>query len=249
MAEMKALIVAAGISRRMGDLTVHTPKCFLPIGDHPLIKYSLQALKRCGISQIGFVVGYLREEFSIRLGNGYEYIFNPFYATTNNMVSLWFGKDFVKGSDFIYLHSDLLYHPDILAMTIASQAEIALAVEKIDCDEEMMKVRVDGLNLLESSKDVPLEQAFGEWTGIAKFTVGGWQKYLFEVEQLLAKGQFNTYDTAAMNQLAQKERVITVVPFQGLPFIEIDYPQDLQRARDEVISQVVSALRMTGEGV
>jgi choline kinase len=238
MAEAKALIVAAGASRRMGDLTAHTPKCFLAVGDRPLIEYSLQALKQCGIRQIGFVVGYLKDEFPARLGNGYEYIFNPFYATTNDMASLWFGKDFVQGSDFVYLHSDLLYHPDILALTLASQAEIALAVEETVCDKEMMKVRVDGLDLLESSKDVPLDQAFGEWTGIAKFTVSGWQKYLVEVEQLLAEGQFNVYDTVAMNRLVQKERVIKVVPFQRLPFIEIDYPQDLQRARDEIILQL-----------
>ena len=58
---------------------------------------------------------------------------------------LRFGKDFVKGNGSIYLHSDLLYHLNILAMTVASQAEIALAVERTDCDEEMMKARVDGL--------------------------------------------------------------------------------------------------------
>ena len=135
----------------------------------------------------------------------------------------------------MYIHSDLLYHPDILAMTIASQAEITLAVEETMCDEEMMKVRVDGLNLLESSKDVPLDQASGEWTGIAKFTSTGWQKYLPEVEQLLAEGQFNMYDTVAMNRLVQKERMIRIVPFKDLPFIEIDYPEDLEKARRDVL--------------
>ena len=240
MTDLKAVIVAAGESRRLRPLADNIPKCFLPVGDRPLIEYSLQALKRCGIEQIGFVVGYLKDEFPARMGNEYEYIFNPFYAITNDMASLWFAKEFVRGSDFVYMHSDLLYHPDILAMTVASQAEIALAVEETVCDEEMMKVRVDGLDLLESSKDVPLDQTFGEWTGIAKFTSAGWQKYLPEVEQLLAEGGFNAYDTVAMNRLVQKERVIQIVPFQGLPFIEIDYPEDLKKAHDEIVPRLAS---------
>lgn len=240
MSDLRAVIVAAGKSLRLRPLTDNVPKCFLPMGDRPLIEYSLQALQYCGIEEIGFVVGYLKDEFPAHLGNGYKYIFNPFYATTNDMASLWFAKDFVQGSDFVYIHSDLLYHPDILAMTVASQAEIALAVEETVCDKEMMKVHVDGFDLLESSKDVPLDQAFGEWTGIAKFTRTGWQKYLAKVEQLLAEGQFNVYDTVAMNRLVQRERVIQIVPFQGLPFIEIDYPEDLEKARREILPRLRS---------
>lgn len=247
MTNLKAVIVAAGEAHRMRPLTNDVPKCFLPVGSRPLIEYSLQALERCGIKQIGFVVGYMKDEFPARLGNGYEYIFNPFYATTNDMASLWFAKEFVHGSDFVYLHSDLLYHPDILAMTVASQAEIALAVEETVCDEEMMKVRVDGLDLLESSKDIPPDQAFGEWTGIAKFTHTGWQKYLPEVEQLLAEGAFSVYDTVAMNRLVKKGRVIQIVPFAGLPFIEIDFPEDLQQARDEVAPQLGSLFSNEGQ--
>jgi choline kinase len=240
MTDIKAVIVAAGESRRLRPLTDSIPKCFLPVGGCPLIEYSLEALNRCGIRQIAFVVGYLKDEFPARLGNEYQYIFNPFYTITNDMASLWFAKEFVRGSDFVYMHSDLLYHPDILAMTIASQSAIALAVKETVCDEEMMKVRVDGLDLLESSKDMPLDQAFGEWTGIAKFTSTGWEKCLPVIEQLLAEGAFDVYDTVAMNRLVQKERVVQIVPFQGLPFIEIDYLEDLKRARDEIVPCLAS---------
>ncbi len=237
----KAVIVAAGESRRMRPLTDTVPKTFITVGGRHLIDYSLQALKQCGIERIAFVVGYLKDEFPARIGNGYAYIFNPFYATTNNMASLWFAKDFVGRSDFVYMHGDLLYHPDILSMTIASQADIALAVEEKICDEEMMKVRVDGLNLLESSKEVPMDQSVGEWTGIAKFTNKGWRKYLLETEQLLLEGQFNVFDTEAMNRLVQKERIIQIVPFRNLPFVEIDFPRDLKRACDEIVPRLNSS--------
>ena len=236
--DLKAVIVAAGEAKRLRPLTNDTPKCFLPINDKPLIEYSLRTLKQSGIHQIGFVVGYLKEKFPEMLGSQYTYIFNPFYALTNDMASLWFAKYFIGDSDFIYSHSDLLYHPDILAMTIQSDAEITLAVEKTDCDKEMMKVKEDGGYLVESSKDVPLSEAYGEWTGIAKFTNTGWEKYLVEVEQLLAEGDFNAYDTKAMNRLAKKEKIIKIVGFQNLPFIEIDFIEDLQKSRNETINLI-----------
>jgi L-glutamine-phosphate cytidylyltransferase len=231
---MDAVIVAAGEGKRLRPLTTATPKCLLPIGGKPLIEYSLRILEERGVERIGFVVGYLKEQIIEVLGSQYTYIFNPFYTVTNNMASLWFAKHFIGDHDFIYLHSDLLYHPDILTMTMESDAEIALAVEKKDCDKEAMKVVEDGGYLVESSKEIPLTKAFGEWTGITRFSSSGWGKYLIEIEHLLAEGDFNAYDTKAMTRLARKERIIKILPFQVLPFIEIDDTEDLKEANDKL---------------
>ena len=103
--DLKAVIVAAGKAERLQPLTNDTPKCLLPINGRPLIEYSLEVLKQNGIHQIGFVVGYLKDKLPEILGSQYAYIFNPFYAMTNNMASLWFAKDFIGDNDFIYLQS------------------------------------------------------------------------------------------------------------------------------------------------
>lgn len=57
---------------------------------------------------------------------------------------------------------------------------------------------------------------------------------------MLAEGSFNVYDTVAMNRLVQKERVIQIVSFKGLPFIEIDTIDDLEKARSEIAPQLLS---------
>lgn len=229
----KAIIVAAGTSQRMGDIARDIPKCFLSVGPKALIRHSLCALRSYGIHDVAFVVGHQREQFPMILGNRYAYIFDPIHM--GNMLSLWFAKDFVKGEDFLYLHSDLLYDEAILGKVLDVDAPIVLAVEQTKCDDEMMKVKVEGNNLVESSKDIPLEEAFGEWTGIAKFTAEGFAEYLVEVEKLLEEKQFRVYDTAAMSRLAKRmPGIIQVVPFSGLPFIEIDYPEDLEKARNEI---------------
>ena len=229
----KAVIVAAGTSVRMGDLARDMPKCFLQIDGKYLIEYSLDALNSYGVNDIAFVIGHQGYQFPMRLGSKYTYIHDPFYM--GNMLSSWFAKGFVHGEDFLYLHADLLYHPSVLGIVDRVSAPIVLLVEQTDCDGEMMKVRVDGLNLIESSKDIPIEEAFGEWTGIAKFTAEGFSEYLVEVERLIEERQFRVYDTAAMSRLAQrKPGIIQIAPFSNLPFIEIDYPEDLVRAETEV---------------
>ena len=86
-----------------------------------------------------------------------------------------------------------------------------------------------------------MDQSVGEWTGIAKFTNKGWRKYLLETEQLLLEGQFNVFDTEAMNRLVQKERIIQIVPFRDLPFVEIDFSRDLKRACDEIVPRLNSS--------
>jgi len=235
---MDAVIVAAGEGKRLRPVTIDTPKCLLPIGGKPLIEYSLRILKEHGVERIGLVVGYLKDKIIDALGPQYTYISNPFYAFTNDMASLWLAKEFIGSNDFIYLHSDLLYHPRILTMTMESDAEITLAVEKKGCDKEAMKVVEDGGYLVESSKEIPLTKAFGEWTGITKFTNIGWRKYLLEVEQLLAAGDFNAYDTKAMNRLVKKERVIKILDINELPFIEIDTLEDLRKAQGDMIGLI-----------
>lgn len=236
----KAVIVAAGVSARMGDLARDTPKCFLTIAGKPLISYSLACLHTYGIDNIAFVVGHQREQFPAHLGDEYTYIYDPLHM--GNMLSFWFAKDFVKGEDFLYLHADLLYHPVILSQVIDADAPIVLSVEQTDCDSEMMKVKVEGSDLVESSKDIPIEEAFGEWTGIAKFTSHGFNEYLVEVEKLLVEQQFRVYDTAAMSRLANRlPGIIQVATFRALPFIEIDYPEDLTRAKTEIYPRLKTA--------
>ena len=76
---MKAVIVAAGESKRLRPLTDELPKCMLPVEGKPIIERSIDILRDHGISEIGLVVGYLKEKIISTLGQNYTYIFNPFY--------------------------------------------------------------------------------------------------------------------------------------------------------------------------
>lgn len=236
---MKAVIVAAGRGTRLLSETGGMPKCLVPICDRPLIDYSLCALREQGIGPIGIVVGHRRKVVEQALGPEFTYIYNPFYATTNNMASSWFADSFVRGSAVVYLHADLLYHPDVLRVVLEDDAEIALSVHEAKCDKEAMKVVQAQGYLVRSSKDVSLSEASGEWVGIAKFSEAGWGKYVEAVEGLLSRQEFEAYDTRALTALAESGERIRVVLFRDYPFIEIDTPEDLAMARTQVVKEIL----------
>ena len=230
-----AVIVAAGLSSRLYPLTIDTPKGLLPLGGESLIGRSIRLLRENGVSRIAVVVGYQAGTMRAALGPEITLISNPFYRHCNNMGSLYFARDFVGSDAFVYLHGDLVYTSrmlgDFLTRTANSNGSVLdLLVAMGEKDDEAMKVRVDASgNLVESNKQIPLEDAAGEWTGIG---VGHDPGIVFaSLEKYLMKTGLEDYDTAAFTALAAEGRVIRCVPSNGDPWKEIDTMEDLESAR------------------
>jgi len=228
---MQAIIVAAGEGRRLRPLTVDQPKALLKIGGQSLISRSVELLVDAGVSDIAVVVGYRKEMIRDHLA-GYPVTcyFNPFYRITNNMASLWFAQAALKDG-FLYLHSDLIYDPRLLQQLIGSRQPDTLLVEQKVCVEEDMKVKVAGGHLAASSKEIPLEEAFGEWTGLARFSAPFGRKLFDQIGLLLEEGHLQAYDTQAFTELAKAGHTIEILAFTALPWVEIDTPDDLEQAR------------------
>ncbi len=93
-----------------------------------------------------------------------DFLFNPSYAQTNNLASLCVAESWVGGDPFLYLHSDIVYHPQLLERAVGrlDGAEASLLVDVGEVDQEAMKVRVEGGRFIESSKEISRSQALGE---------------------------------------------------------------------------------------
>jgi choline kinase len=233
---VKAVIVAAGQSSRMGEIAGKKPKCLLEVGGRTILQRALATLGAAGVEEALLVVGYEKEQIAAAL-TGEQALrcrlqLNPFYAMTNNMASLWFARPYVAGESFLYLHGDLLFHPAILARLLETSDSSALTVAPGQFDAEAMKVELGpGGYLAASSKAVAAEKCAGEWIGLARF-VGGDSSPLFDsIEELLLQGRCQDYDTAAFSCLARRGTKIAIVGTEGLPYVEVDTSEDLARAR------------------
>ena len=137
---MIAVILAAGMARRLRPLTDTMPKCLLKIGDKSLLQRSVDSLISCGINEFVVVTGYRSRMITDFLKDNYtdkifHFVDNDDYDTTNNIYSLWLAMPYVKGKDFLLLDSDILYDSKLLDKVMEEECS-ALCVNRHELGDE-----------------------------------------------------------------------------------------------------------------
>lgn len=120
---MQAIILAAGMGRRLKKLTQDQPKCMVSVNGVPMIQRMLNQLDSCHLNRIILVTGHKGHELkafvhSMSLHTPVEFIENPIYQTTNNIYSLYLAKDCLLTDDTILLESDLIFESEVLSRII-----------------------------------------------------------------------------------------------------------------------------------
>lgn len=121
---MQAIILAAGMGKRLGEYTKDNTKCMLPVNGERLIDRTLTMLSHFDIRRVIIVVGYQGQNLINHIGDRYQstlniqFINNPIYDKTNNIYSLSLAEKEMQEDDTILLESDLIYEESIIKMLI-----------------------------------------------------------------------------------------------------------------------------------
>ena len=110
---MQAIILAAGMGKRLGELTQNNTKCMVKVNGVTLIDRLMTQLSELSLKKIIIVIGYQGEKLRSYLGENYlntkiEYIYNPIYDKTNNIYSLALAKESLQEDDSLLIESDLI---------------------------------------------------------------------------------------------------------------------------------------------
>lgn len=145
---MQVIILAAGIGRRLGDLTNDNTKCMVEVNGIKLIDRALDCLSQFEISRIIIVIGYKGEELKQYVGNKHYgtdiiYINNPIYDQTNNIYSLFLAKDLLKDEDTLLLESDLIYDKATIAKILNHPYSNIALVDKYESWMDGTVVTID----------------------------------------------------------------------------------------------------------
>ena len=239
MSITKAIILAAGVGSRLRPLTDEQPKCLLQAGRRTLIDHQLSALGRCGITDVIVVAGHCADRIRRHLGTRVRYLMNEQYESTNSLHSLWLARpELLSGA--LILNSDVLAAPLLFEKLAGSPAPDAILVERGHAFEaEDMKVRLDGSLVVDFGKDLPAEYSHAHNVGMVKFSETGASGLAACLDQLVATGHGNDWAPRAFREFS-RHWPLSAVTTDGLPWIEIDYPKDLERARTEVAPAILA---------
>jgi len=231
---MKVLILAAGIGSRLGKLTEDKPKCLLDLGDGTtIIEYQLKCLMELAgfvYSDIFIVGGHKFETLQYLIKKGINLIFNPKYRECNNVYSFYLARDYIK-DDFILLNGDTVFHPEILEKLIDVGKGTYFVVDNVKkLGEEEMKVLIEDDRILKFGKDIDPKSAHGEYIGVAKFDVNDARIIFEKMGELIESGKTDIWYELAINHVLDKV-IAKPVYTNGLPWIEVDTPEDYEKVR------------------
>jgi len=233
MSVNKAIILAAGVGSRLRPLTDDRPKCLLEVGGRTILEHQILALERCGITDIVMVVGYLADRIGVRMGTRLRYITNARYEETNSLYSLWLAREELAAGSLV-MNSDVFAVPELFARLLRATPPDAILVELGEHFEaEDMKVMLNGGHVVDFGKDLPEARAHAHNVGMAKFSREGATHLIDCLDRLVAAGHENDWAPLAFKEFA-RQRPLVAVPTDGLPWIEIDFADDLRRAIAEV---------------
>ncbi len=116
---MQAIILAAGMGKRLKDLTAHQTKCMVMVNGVTLIERALTHLDSLGLQKIVLVVGYEAASLvsfvkTLGISTALEFVENPIYDTTNNIYSLFLAREYLLQDDTLLLESDIIFDQAVL---------------------------------------------------------------------------------------------------------------------------------------
>lgn len=253
---MQVIILAAGKGERLMPLTCNTPKSLLQIGNGvTILEQQLENIKRAPqVTEVVLVLGYRAEQVEAKL-RGYQTgllnvrtVYNPFYAHSNNLISLWFALPYLT-DEFVVLNGDNVFNSKILAGLLSREVRgsIVMVIDHKDVyDDDDMKVKLDGNLILQVSKKIPVEKADGESVGMIRFAGAGARKLKQVLDSMVREeSNKNVFWLSAVQHIIDEGFPVHYHVCDHNDWAEIDFHPDFELIQSNLsrYSEIVSKWR------
>ena len=148
---MQAVILAAGMGKRLGELTKGNTKCMIEVGGETLISRLLHQLDQLNLQRIILVVGYKAKELqdylqTISIHTAIEFVENTIYDKTNNIYSLYLAKDYLTADDTLLFESDIIMEDAVIQKLVNNPYPDLALVDKYESWMDGTVVTIDDEN-------------------------------------------------------------------------------------------------------
>lgn len=253
---MRAIILAAGLSSRLGNLTKDRPKsCLNLYEEQSLLGLSLSKIRDAGFNDLVIATGHkeskiidlVENQSSIKF-NSITYKYNPHYAQRNNIYSCFLIRDFIDESSFIF-NSDIFYDYRILKRAVEASyndfkdKSFMVIDDKKKLTNESMKVTLYKNSYLgRVNKGLSNKKSFGEYIGMLRLIASDIDRFKSTLTEMVQREEFDKYYEDVIDQILIKNpENLKIYPFstQGLDWTEVDDSNDLNRAKELIKKHTV----------
>ena len=239
---MQAIILAAGMGKRLKELTSNKTKCMVKVNGVSLIDRMLHQIEKYSLNRIVIVVGYEGQHLMDYIGTlGIKtpivYVNNPIYDKTNNIYSLALAKDYLKEDDTLLFESDLIFEDAVIDELLSDPRETLALVDKYESWMNGTCLRVDENDNIKdfiSGKNVQYKEVvdYYKTVNIYKFSQRFSEKiyipFLDAYENALGNNEYYEQVLKVITMLDDPE--IKAKRLNGEKWYEIDDVQELDIA-------------------
>jgi choline kinase len=254
----RAIIIAAGMGRRLQPYTDTMPKCLVPVRGRPMIARQIEAFRAHGVQEIVVIRGYKAEVLEARRGElgDVRFVENVDFQKNNILQSLFKARAELQGA--VYLtYADIVFARDVVAALAAAPGDAALIVDRDYhliyegrdqhplSEAEVARVDDTGAVRAVGKRSTPPAEAWGEFIGLAKLSAAGTAamvaayasqaaRYAGREDEPFGRNTWrNAYLTDLFEHMIAEGTRFEAVPIRGR-WREIDTVQDLERAEAAV---------------
>jgi choline kinase len=246
---MRAIILAAGFGRRLSQPGEKPPpKCLLQFGGRSLLERHLLLLRQAGVSEVVIAAGYEPQQIEAELDRLQwqprpKLVLNERYTLGSVLTVHCIAEALTAGGDVLLMDADVLYDGRMFeALCAGAHADRLLMDRGFQPGDEPVKICLkDGLPVELRKRLAPdlVYDTWGESVGFFRFTATTARRFAAIVSSYIDSGRADQpHEEAVRDLLLERPQDFDTADVTGAPWLEIDFPADLVRARDEVLPQL-----------
>ncbi len=252
---MQSIILAAGMGKRLKELTNNNTKSMVKVNGVTMIERMLKQLDKLELSKIIIVIGFKGQELidyisTLEINTPIEYVENKIYDKTNNIYSLYMARDYLTKEDTLLLESDLIFEDSVLNKIIEDPYPSLALVAKYESWMDGTVVTLDSENNIKSflgKKDFKYEdiQSYYKTVNIYKFSkefsTTHYVPFLEAFSKALGNNEYYEQVLKVITLLDKPEIKATILSDES--WYEIDDVQDLDIAESKFTTTTEEKLK------
>jgi choline kinase len=247
---MRAVMLAAGCGTRLSNGEPDfPPKVLLRFDEKSLLERHIEILRTAGLEELVLVIGYRQEDVRSDIaragfGSFVRTVVNPDYELGAVVSLAAAASALTDGKDVLFMDADLLYERVLIDRLVASPHENCFLLDRnLDAGDDPVKLCLRDGQIVEFGKKVSGSfDVVGEWPGFLRLSPAMARRTADAVTGFLAAGRHTeSYEPAIRDILLDEPpRRFGYEDITGSSWIEIDFPEDLERARSVILPRIGS---------